>query len=362
MSDDDDDEVHGDASSDEELDQADDLRRERENQAKHSECSDGGSGSALPPGKRRLQDSGSDSDDEDRAASSGSQPSAGELHAETQRVLRDSARGDALGKGQLPSALPLSSVLEKIKHRAAAAAAAAAATSCRRIRHSLSHRPEAQPPGAQRQSIQNPAAPVATDGLDDMVLLSDDDEAGPAAPAAALPFPDTSMPASQDPMADFAEPGSHNASEDIRMGTSPDSLDLQLEGSEEPASELTSPAKAGGNVSAAHMDPDQEAASSDDEHTPGSDSEEEMEAASDSSSSSSDDDEDQPEVGTAERAQRLAQARRLLLDQPRSKRKHNLFEDEAEMSEDEGHSDSGSDHDDHDHDNVLRDLLGDETE
>lgn len=48
-------------------------------------------------------------------------------------------------------------------------------------------------------------------------------------------------------------------------------------------------AKAGGNVSAAHMDPDQEAASSDDEHTPGSDSEEEMEAASDSSSSSSDD-------------------------------------------------------------------------
>ena len=69
--------------------------------------------------------------------------------------------------------------------------------SCRRIRHSLSHRPEAQPPGAQRQSIQNPAAPVATDGLDDMVLLSDDDEAGPAAPAAALPFPDTSMPASQ---------------------------------------------------------------------------------------------------------------------------------------------------------------------
>ena len=42
-------------------------------------------------------------------------------------------------------------------------------------------------------------------------------------------------------MADFAEPGSHNASEDIRMGTSPDSLDLQLEGSEEPASEMTSP-------------------------------------------------------------------------------------------------------------------------
>lgn len=52
------------------------------------DCDAGGSGSALPPGKRRLQDSGSDSDDEDRAASSGSQPSAGELHAETQRVLR----------------------------------------------------------------------------------------------------------------------------------------------------------------------------------------------------------------------------------------------------------------------------------
>ena len=48
--------------------------------------------------------------------------------AETNMVGADSARGDALGKGQLPSALPLSSVLEKIKHRAAAAAAAAAAT------------------------------------------------------------------------------------------------------------------------------------------------------------------------------------------------------------------------------------------
>ena len=41
-------------------------------------------------------------------------------------VCADSARSDALGKGQLPSAVPLSSVLDKIKQRAAAAAARSA--------------------------------------------------------------------------------------------------------------------------------------------------------------------------------------------------------------------------------------------
>ena len=43
-------------------------------------------------------------------------------------------------------------------------------------------------------------------------------------------------------------------------------------------------------------------------------------------------DEDEEAPGTAERAQRLEQARQLLLDQPLSRRRNNMFEDEVSLA------------------------------
>ncbi|KAK9828267.1 hypothetical protein WJX74_006117 [Apatococcus lobatus] len=355
----DDEETQADAASDEELEQADDLRRERETQAIRA---DDPEGSDLCTDDNRRQ--ASDSDDEDRAASSGSHPSAGELHAETQRMLRESARCDALGKGQLPEALPLSNVLEKIKLRAAAAAARAQQPNSNTPLQPAADAAVASHP----HNVHPPIAQSHPVNADDTVLLSDDDEPEAAAPSTALPMPGLAMPASQEIDVGFAEPGRPKDPGDKGCADSSAALDLRLADSEDIGLglPLNEQAAAAGGIEVNNGDSraDHEAAaSSDEEHMPMAESEEEEDVESEVSSSSSDDDEDQEAPSTAERVLRLEQARQLLLDRPLSKRRNNMFEDEAEMSDDEGHSDSGSDHDDDDdHDNVLKDLLGDEGE
>ncbi|KAK9829129.1 hypothetical protein WJX72_004046 [[Myrmecia] bisecta] len=372
-----------------------------------------------------------------------------QLNAETQRILRESATGDRIGRGHQPDIKPLSGVLEKIKSRNAAAVTRAPKV-------------PAQFLAAQSAYGDGNSQEDGEEGDDLVVLSGDEDEdmpdadlaqlselACPAAapapvpnPAPAMPAPHAAWPLWQDslPCEDtqdvtdlpsrldlpgplpaprlipdsLALPSLHLTLDSesqglngqaLQDGSMPESAALCLtldslpgpselapEASEgvlpaEPAKSETAAAPAAAFQPARPADSNRPAPPSPQKpavaNTPrdeedelaaliakrsGSfDEEEEEEEASEDLSGSSDGDSDDDDVSETEQeraareAKEMALARELLVDKRADKRRTHYLEDEAEMSEDEGHSDDGEDEDVDEH-GILEGLIGAEAE
>lgn len=392
--------------------------------------------------------SGTVGGDEDEDGEGGSAPSSpAQLNAQTQRMLRDSAVRDRIGKGHSVEIAPLSGILAKLKAQRQAVIARTKSAPVRR-----------------RMPTPEPAAAAADEGEDDDILLLSDEEEQPTAPAAAS-GPDLgagTQPPSVNPAP--ARPGLAHDQESqeellLNLGTgsedgrsraafSQPSLHLTLDSQTQHApgdyaaappaaahaalaaalpaqaaadAEQRQPAEpkalsapvqpvAGGTPAAAApaavaaarpaedhaamacptQSEEQPSGSGEDEEIAdasvgGSDDEDSQDGAgaisgSSSSSDSSDSDDedeedhspqvtsspaaDEPTAGASDAARRqaaVAAAKAQLRDQPGDLFKSNFFEMEAEMSDDEGHSDDGDD-DDANADGMLAELIGEARE
>ncbi|KAK9843452.1 hypothetical protein WJX81_003239 [Elliptochloris bilobata] len=414
-----------------------------------SASTDAGSAGPASSGRER----GGDSDSE--AESAGAPPAdAAQIRAETQRVLREAAKSDRIGRGSAPVVQPLAGVLDKLlqikqraisrAHKAApaervvapegAASARAAGAAPGKILHPVDPQPgddDDLVAPAQRRSLfaMMRAAPLGdtqdlgfdsepqdapgthADGstwaglraasqgealrcdapglglrldsvtqvewdvapqrealvgsgpglglrLDSVTQAGVDSEAQGEALAAIGPHLCLRLDSETQPGYELDEgdhPGAAGAPAGPRAPADP-----KADGRPEALREVPA-------VYALGREPARDEAMADAEgHEDGGQEEEEEEEEGLSGSSSSSDDEDEEEEEEADqegaRAAALAEARLLLRDRPPRRRQHGqLVEEEAEMSEDAGHSGSDSDAGD-DAEGVLADLIGAGTE
>ncbi|CAL8462965.1 g2499 [Coccomyxa elongata] len=418
----------GDKYWDEEDEQEESVMRRDLGQIKDYDANDSVSGSDGS----KSSDNGDDDADSDNGPMDPK-----ELAAETQRVLRDAARSDRIGKGAAPQIQPLSGVLAKIMQRKEEAMSRAARNSSRPA--------IAKTPPAKKQLQARPQPAIPSHNLEeddgDLVLVDSDDDTEVAQKAAAKralaqedsqlfglesqSLPDkpslttSTTPAQAKPkplagLMSFMQRGPLLDTQDV-LGREPVASKLQAPGEEagvapaikdsegialnlcldseiqpespaqadtcmqdsheEPGIEEQAVEDAGGNSEGPADEQDaeeeeeggsgEEGAASEEEgdaDDEGKEDEEEEFWSSDDSSSDEEEEEENvadKEIDSAAKQQALEELRALLRDEPRAKNKSAYFEDEAEMSEDGGHSDDGeSDGEDDEQDGILEDLIG----
>ncbi|CAL5223195.1 g5670 [Coccomyxa viridis] len=366
----------------------------------HSDSEGGGKGS----------DAGQQAASDDEQGEDEGPVDTKQLAAETQRVLREAARSDRLGKGALQKIEPLTGVLAKILERKQAIIDRAAQEAAR-----AAAAPQKQPPPKSPFASEAPGPGPVTDVAEDDedLLLVESDEEGLAAEAAALaarrtfalqhdslfgldsqsqqaapmPMPAESAPAQASRLSqgasllhgapaasDAAAAPSKEAALAVNqaLDAEPPTLCLQLDSATQPEllplqdptpmEEADERAKIAEEAAAAAEDASEEEGEeadsdgdADDEgsgDSSGEDDEEEEYISSGGSSSSSDDEDEAgadgaaAEPDAAAKQRALEEARAMLADRPRSKKKRSNAWFEEEAELSEDGGHSDDDSDD----------------
>eukprot|EP00884_Botryococcus_braunii_P014837 jgi/Botrbrau1/23354/Bobra.0051s0012.1 len=265
----------------------------------------------------QVEDTSQKSEDSENSANEPLRDSDGEdfgsevLAAETQRVLRESAKTDCIGKGFNITVKPISGVLSKLKQkREALIARAMPARTAEKTNTVTRTAPQIIP----ALSVAQLAGEVAVDEKEELLILESDEEDHPAPAALCGPDKEDVLACSVEEASADEDTDASQSSGSVSEDEYEESCDTDVssdEDSEQPAGEATS------NVP---TEADREAA----------------------------------------RMKALEEARLLLRDTKDIKNRSYL-EEEAEMSEDGGHSDE-DDSDGEGDDSVLEDLIGHETD